>query len=152
MKHIPFAQLNAIESPAVESIEGLRNDPISPAGAAYDGIGFQSLAQLIVALAVVVILIRWLVPKYAAKYARRKRSLSNVDIREVASVTLGVSQAHLIEVRGRTLLLGSNAQGLTLLADLTDDSGTFLMPAPPSNAQQVNEFESVLERLKRLGV
>lgn len=152
MKVAVLAQLQGVDSRGVEGVQGLRNDPISPAGTAYQGIGFQSLAQLLIALAIVVILIRWLVPKYAAKYGKKSVATGlNVDIQEIGTVALGVSQAHLVQVRGRTLLLGSSAQGLTLLADLTEDDGTFLLPSPVANEPSQADFESLLERLKKLG-
>jgi flagellar biogenesis protein FliO len=142
-------------------LEGLRDDPIPPMQSASGGIGFQSLFQLLLALAIVVILIRWLVPKYAAKFNKKSKPVSNMaDLEEVGTVPLGIATAHLVKVRGRTLLLGSSPQGVTLLADLTEDSGIFQLPSPD---QRVNltvgesmrvpsDFESVLERLNRLGV
>jgi flagellar biogenesis protein FliO len=89
VKITAFAQLGASGTDSVEGVQGLRNDPISPAGAAYEGIGFQSLAQLLIALAIVVVLIRWLVPKYAAKFSKKsKEAGTNVDIQELGAVAL----------------------------------------------------------------
>lgn len=150
---IQFAQSD------LSGIQGLREDATTPMQEAAGGIGFQSLAQLLIALAIVVILIRWLVPKYASKFAKKsKLSSYNPDIEELGMVTLGPNQAHLIKVRGRTLLVGSGTQGVSLLADLTEDSGVFHLPIMEPAATEPRayvesnqaDFDSVLERLNRL--
>ena len=150
---IQFAQSD------LSGIQGLREDATTPMQEAAGGIGFQSLAQLLIALAIVVILIRWLVPKYASKFGKKsKLSVDNPDIEELGMLTLGTNQAHLIKVRGRTLLVGSGTQGVSLLADLTEESGVFYLPiqeaaAPKPQAyveSSQTDFDSVLERLNRL--
>ncbi len=142
-------------------LDALRDDPIPPMQSASGGIGFQSLFQLMLALAIVVILIRWLVPKYAAKFGKKANPVSNIaDLEEVGVVTLGLATAHLVRVRGRSLLLGSSPQGVTLIADLTEDPGVFHLPRPDQQVSLTatestgvpSDFESVLERLNRLGV
>lgn len=144
----------------LSGIHGLREDAPTPMQEAAGGIGFQSLAQMLIALAIVVVLIRWLVPKYASKFGKRpKVNTNNPDIEEVGALALGPNQAHLIKVRGRTLLVGSSAQGVSLIADLTDDAGVFHLPIqePASSQPQAyiepgpTDFDSVLERLNRLG-
>jgi flagellar biogenesis protein FliO len=120
-------------------LTGLRDDPIPPFGGSAS-VGFAQVMQMILALAIVVMLVKWLAPKLLVKFAKKPTTNSGTDIEVQESLTLAGGQVLLINVRGRTLLLGS---GLTTLADLTDEQ-----PSPVTGGE--SDFDKVLERLKRL--
>jgi flagellar biogenesis protein FliO len=134
-------------------IPGLKDDPIPPFNSsASGGVGTASLVQMLVALAIVVVLVRWLVPKYLKKIKTKSaKSEFGADVEVVNTTELGGASLHLIKVRGRTLLIGASSQGLSTLADLTEDSGVFHLAAPAISEQSSNSFDDVLARLGRLG-
>ncbi|MCH8275573.1 MAG: flagellar biosynthetic protein FliO [Armatimonadetes bacterium] len=137
---------------------GLKEDPIPPFSGTTTGLGVTSLFQMILALAIVVLLIRWIVPKYLSK-AGRKRSADEPggEIEVLATTPVGSGHIHLIRTRGRTMLLGSAQQGITLISDLEEDSVFDNLPTKAgengsgaAGGSQSGSFDDVLSRLRRL--
>ncbi len=98
---------------------------------------------MILALAVVLLLVKWLVPKYIAKLGKKTNLPvgSELKVEEAANVSGG--QLLLVSARGRTILVGAGANGFATLADLSDE-----VEPPAKNAD--GDFDKVLERLKKL--
>lgn len=141
-----------MQLPLAQAIEGLKDDPIRPVS---DGVspllGIGPLIQMLLALAVVVALIRWLVPKYLAKIGKRTgRAALNPEFQVLDSTLLGAATLHLVKVRGRTLVISTTPSHSSLIADLTEEPET--LPYIPSGQTDVDSepFAEVFGRLERL--
>ena len=145
-----------IAQDATNSLQGLKEDPIPPFSGTGGGIGFAAVFQMLLALVIVVLLVRWLVPKYAAKLSKRFTTNAGTDLLVQESASIAGHQIVLVKARGRTLLVGASSSGLTLLADLTEEPGYLNLPSPPVNSGPAQtspderDFDRVLERLNRL--
>ena len=140
---------------ASNGISGLRDDPIPPFSGTSGSIGIGPLFQMLLALGIVVALIKFAIPKLLKRVAKKKVSEVLPAINVIETATVGAGQIHIIDVRGRTLLLGSTAQSLSLVADLTDEASTatgfptFSMTSPYDTPG--TSFDEMLSRLNRLG-
>jgi flagellar biogenesis protein FliO len=88
------------------------------------------LLQMLVALGVVFALVKWGLPKVVAKMGARLSTPVGSAISVEESAAFGGGQLSVVSVRGRTLLLAVSPQGVTCLADLTEQPS----PAPEQPA------------------
>lgn len=129
------ASVFAQSKPAAEAANSLG---LRPGGgyvqAAPPTIGIMPILQLIVALAIVTALLRFVLPKVAVRLneSKLKKHGQIVKIEETTPVNGGMLM--LVKARGRTLLIGATAGQMTTLADLTE------IPAEPQP-----KFERMLE-------
>lgn len=141
-----------MQLPLAQAIEGLKDDPIRPVS---DGVsplfGIGPLIQMLLALAVVVALIRWLVPKYLAKVGKRCGTASlSPEFQVLDSTLLGAATLHLVKVRGRTLLISTTTSDASLIADLTDEPEALPYIPSPKSYEGEEPFAEVFGRLERL--
>ncbi|MCX7924893.1 MAG: flagellar biosynthetic protein FliO [Fimbriimonadales bacterium] len=107
--------------------------------AAPDGESF-GWAQLGVALLIVAAGLRWGLPKllrWAGKTGDGSPVDGQIKIIETRSAVGG--SLMLVKARDKLLLIGATAQGMQLLADLTDT-----LPKPEPTAPSVSAFEQIL--------
>ncbi|MFW5697262.1 MAG: FliO/MopB family protein [Fimbriimonadaceae bacterium] len=78
------------------------------------------ILQMLAALAVVVGLLAWLLPKFAKKMGGKFSASADSSMRVEETANVGASSLFVVKVRGRCLLLGSTQQSITCLADLTE--------------------------------
>jgi flagellar biogenesis protein FliO len=104
-----------------------------PAGAAGPGIGVWEVAQLFLALALVAALLKWGLPWIIKRAVSQTGARGAIVVKETAS--LGACQLHLVETQGRTLLIGSSGQSVSLISDLSQASPSVSDQAPDSSQQ-----------------
>jgi flagellar biogenesis protein FliO len=80
----------------------------------------MDLVQMLVAVALVGALVKWVLPKAVAKLGRRISTPVGSTIELEESASFGGGQLQIVSVRGRTLLLCVASTGVTCLADLTE--------------------------------
>lgn len=93
------------------------------------GIGPMQLLQLLLALAIVVILLKVVLPRLAPRIQRRIAHHPGSSVRVTESIELGGAGLHLVQVRDRELLIGTATSGVQLIADVTPASSS---PPPPT--------------------
>lgn len=131
-------------------LDGLRDDAIPPFSGASGPLGFETLLQMILALAAVVVLIRWAVPKVANRFARTQVAAQNKNLVIEETVTVGANQIMIVRLGERKLVIGASAQGLTLLAEVADEPAYIPLHSTGDQSAE-DQFASVLDRFKRLG-
>ncbi len=139
--------------PTKGSLESLREDAMPPFNAETGGVGIGSAFQMILALVVVVLLVKFLVPKFLGKmFKKSSHSELGPEFEVIQTTTVGSQQLHLVKVRNRTLLLGSSQSGVNLISDLTEEQTVYNLPIPEPKEEltTVDNFDDMLERLKRL--
>ena len=139
-------------TPAKGSLNSLREDAIPPFNAESGGVGIASAFQMILALVIVVLLVKFLVPKLLGKMFKKSSADLGPDFETIQTTTVGGQQMHLVKVRNRTLLLGTSQHGLNLIADLTEEQTVYNLPTSEKSEtpETVDNFDDMLERLKRL--
>lgn len=80
--------------------------------------GSLQLLQMLVALGLVAALVKWVLPKLASRARLGRSAGSTHGLVLEGSLQLGSSSAHLLRVGERRLLVGSGAQGVSLIAEL----------------------------------
>lgn len=97
-------------------------------------IGIGSIIQLLLALAVVTLLLKFVLPK-AAGWLNKANAKKNGQIAVIEeTVPFNGGSLLVVKARGRNLLIGAGSGSLTTLADLTE------VPTEPQTV-----FETVLE-------
>jgi flagellar biogenesis protein FliO len=146
---------------ATEKLSGLKEDPVQNFSHAGAPVSWQSILQLLVALAIVIAIVRWVVPKYAGKAARRFTTKSN-ELSVIEAANLSTGQILLVRVHHKLLLIGATSQEFSLLADLTENdlsvslhdasiSGFSLEGSLPKDPSVVRaSFRELVSRLQRL--
>jgi len=89
--------------------------------AAGSGIDFGNFIQMMLALAVVGALIRYGLPKLAPLFSKKLSTPLGSSLRIEESASFGAGQICVVQVRGRTLLVGATASSIEMLVDLTED-------------------------------
>lgn len=81
--------------------------------------GIMQLLQLVIAVGIVLVLLKWLLPKILSKFNKRIHTSlgSSIKIEESASFAGGM--LYVVSARNKQLLLCAGQQGVTFLADLT---------------------------------
>ena len=81
------------------------------------------LVNLFLVIGVLFVLIKYALPKVINKMSNKLTPALGSSIRVEESATIGTGGAYVIQVRGRTLLVGaSSTGGLTLLCDLSEEA------------------------------
>lgn len=115
---------------------GTREEKTSaPMTSAGGPIGVGSLVQMAIALAIVLALVKWVLPKFLGKLNQRLVPSLGSTIKVEESAAFAGGNLYIVNARGKTLLLSATNTGVTMLADLTD------APAEP----QVETFQEILE-------
>lgn len=137
-----------------DPVDALGTRP-SPVNYEASPVGIGPVVQLLLALAVVGAGIKFALPWVMKRFGGRIATQANGSIRIEESAAFPGGKLYVVEARGRTLLLGTTAQNVTCLADLTvTDFAEALAQAeaPAPVAAPAPSTLDQLARLERLGV
>ncbi len=154
---------------------GTKADP-SPSPAQAPGLGFMPFLQMMFALAIVLVLVKFLMPKLLGGLNKKIVAKSGGGIEIEESATIGGGQLYVVSVRDKSLLLCASQSGVTCLTELgpkkpkveqplfmdilqqetaqpthmyVDSQGE---PSPAmKSALSDDEIQAALERLNKLG-
>lgn len=109
---------------AQNALSGMKDDVITaPTTQASGGGSVMPLVHLFLVIGVLFVLIKFALPKVLLKMTNKLTPSLGSSIRVEESASIGTGGAYVIQVRGRTLLVGaSSTGGLTLLCDLTEEA------------------------------
>jgi flagellar biogenesis protein FliO len=130
---------------------GTKADIVTSAPRGSSVVNGWDLVQMVVALAVVFALLKWALPKVVARMNKRlvTKAGSSISIEESAS--FGGGNLQIVSARGRTLLLCVSQNGVTCLADLTEQKGHKEEPAFFELVDQATEKDRIAyERINKL--
>jgi hypothetical protein len=152
---------------ASEGFAGTKAGPAVQGASSGGGIGVASMLQMLLALAIVACLLKFVLPRLAGRLKSRIVPGLGTELRVEETAAFAGGSLYIVQARRKTLLLSASASGVSCLADLTEDPQ--LPPEPPTfqelveTAQAViepneeaaaepttREIEAALERLKRL--
>lgn len=103
---------------AKDALSGMKDDVISTSSTAPSGP--SPLLNLGLVVGVLFVLIKFVLPKVLLRFTNRLSTGLGSEIKVEESATIGTGGAYVVQVRGRTLLIGaSSTGGLSLLCDLT---------------------------------
>ena len=137
--------------------DGILGTKAAPLATSAAGGGAGTLVQTLLALAVVAVLLKVLLPRIVRRLGHAvPTGVATLVVEE--STTLAGAHLHVVSLRGRTLLLGATATSVSLLADLTtrpeDEPKLFedvLGEAPEYvPAESLSASAELLDRLDRL--
>lgn len=116
----------AAASWAGDGILGTKASPVTGAVTADSGVGAMPFLQMMLALGVVLLLLKFVLPKLANKLNKKivTKDGSGIQIEESAAFAGG--SLYIVKARSKTLLLSVSSTGVTCLSDLT----TTQQPAP----------------------
>ncbi len=102
--------------------------------------GVTSFVQMVVALGIVLVLLKTVVPKLAGKLNKRlvTNATSSLTIEETANFAAG--NLYIVRARHKTLLLCASSTGVTCLSDLTEGQ----------TAPEVPTFQEIVEAAEPL--
>jgi len=133
----------------------------APAGSVSTGVGFGALAQMVLALAIVAFLLKWVLPRIAAKFTKKLVSSPEGGIHVEESAQFAGGSLYIISARGKSLLVSVAGTSVTTLSDLTQPTRLHADPfelalaeaqaRPASSAAEV-EARAALDRLSHLTV
>lgn len=113
---------------------GTRPDPVT-APVNVSPLGGSSLIQMIIALVVVIVLVKFAMPKVISMFGNRLVSGSTATLRIEETAVFPGGNLYVVQARHKTLLLGVATGGIQCLADLTE-------PHPLANVQTFEEMLS----------
>ena len=82
-------------------------------------VGGWDMVQMLVALAIVFVLLKWALPKVVARMNKKLVTSSDSSITVEESSNFGGGSLQIVSARGRTLLLCVSQNGVTFLTDRT---------------------------------
>ncbi len=140
-----------------QGLLGTKSSPISSA-AGPGGMGVMPLIQMAIALAVVLGLLKFVLPKLAGKMSKKliTSTASALTIEESANFAGGT--LYVVRAKSKTLLLSVSTQGVNCIADLTEESKepektafeVIIDEAPGDKLPDHAVVEQALARLERL--
>lgn len=115
---------------------GTRSDPIGATGATAATPNGMPIVQLVIALAVVLALVKWILPKILTRVSKKIVTGIGSQIRIEESAAFAGGNLYIVQAKGKSLLLSVSQQGVQCLADLTEESIPTTIAEP--------EFEQLL--------
>ena len=151
MNEIRPSQAGPEQTRPAETATGLLGTKTAAPVTAAPGGGGGSFLGTMGAIAIVLVLLKFLLPKMLAKAVSAPKGTPGLRIEDSTPIAGG--HLHIVHARGRTLLLGATGTNLSLLADLTEATAA----EPPTFSEIVEEAQpyrpasaDLLERLNRL--
>jgi flagellar biogenesis protein FliO len=157
------------------TVFGTKADP-TPASSQAPGLGFMPFLQMMLALGIVLVLVKFLMPKLLGGLNKKIVAKSGGGIEIEESATIGGGQLYVVNVRDKSLLLCASQSGVTCLTELGPKKPKVEQPlfmdilqqetAQPSHmyvdqqgepspamksALSDDEIQAALERLNKLG-
>lgn len=121
----------------LDPVFGTKKDLVSGMNAGSAGVGFMPFIQMMLALGIVFVLIKYGLPKLLPKLSKKLIAGDTGGIRIEESASFAGGHLYIVNARGKTLLLSAAQSGVTCLADLTE---------PASKAEEAPLFMDVLEK------
>jgi hypothetical protein len=109
----------------------------SSASAAPSPVGPAAIFQMILALAIVLGLLKVVLPKLAGRINKKLATTLDSDLRIEESASFAGGTLYIVQARRKSLLLSVSPSGVSCLADLTE--GPQLPPDPPTFRELVEE-------------
>lgn len=147
---------------AKSALDSAKSDP-SPASTAASAGGSFPLIQLVIVAAILFLVLKVMGPKALSFLGSRVSTPVGSSIKVETSATLAQGALYVVNVRGKTLLLGATTGSVSLLADLTEAEAALkaepaffeeldaaVVELEPVSAAAITEDESPLSRLDRL--
>lgn len=113
---------------------GLKKDPISTPSSSSP-IGMMPMVQMLIALGLVYVMLRYLLPKFFGKMNRKMSAATGSSLRIEESANFAGGSLYVVHAREKTLLLSVSTSGVTCLADLTQPE----KPQPPTFKEMVEQ-------------
>lgn len=109
---------------------GTKSDPIGAGvtSTASTGLGLMPFMQMLVALGIVLLLIKFVLPKAVNKLNKRLVTGVNSTINIEESAAFAGGNLYVVTARNKTMLLSVHASGVNFLADLSEPN---TQPDPP---------------------
>jgi len=126
---------------------GLKADPIS-APASTGGVGLGPMLQMLVALGIVLLLLKTVMPKVLKKFGKKLVTKLDGGIQIEESANFPGGTLYVVKARKRTLLISVAASGVTSLADLTEPDPLENEPTFQELVEEVEPF-AVVDPLPR---
>ncbi len=98
---------------------GTKRDSMAVTGGASSPVGVMPLFQMLLALGIVFVLLKFALPKLANKFNKRLVTGLNSNIKIEESANFAGGALYLVKVKGKDLLLSVSTNGVTCLADVT---------------------------------
>jgi hypothetical protein len=156
---------------------GTKRDAVASMGNTSPAVGMMPFLQMMAALTIVFLMVKFLLPKIASKMNKKLVTGSGSQIKIEENANFAGGHLYVVSARGKTLLLSAGQGGVSCLADLSDskpareetplfmdildreqtspshlyveDSGS---PTPVMRGSMADaEIAAALERLDRLG-
>lgn len=112
-----------------------------PNTAASGQANYMPLLQTLMVLGILYVVLKWAVPKFAAKYGGRIKTDLNGGIKLAETASCGSAVLQVVEVRGKALLLATSPSGVQFLTDLSN---------PEKPVEQAPAFFEQLDKAKEL--
>jgi flagellar biogenesis protein FliO len=100
----------------------------APPSTPTTGVGFGALAQMMLALAIVAFLLKWVLPRIAGKITKKLVTSPEGGIQVEESAQFAGGSLYIISARGKSLLISVAGTNVTTLTELSDPSRS---PADP---------------------
>lgn len=120
---------------AGEGYLGTKADPVTMGRSGGPGMGVLPLLQMAVAVSVVFLLLKFVVPKAVTRFGKGLKTPVSGGIRIDEAAQFAGGTLNVVSVRGRTLLLSVGTQGVSCLADLSE----------PNRATEPPTFQEMVE-------
>lgn len=156
---------------AGEGFLGTKASPVvGPMQADTGGVGFMPFLQMMIALGIVLVLLKFVMPKLVTKLNKKIVTKVGSEIHIEESAAFAGGTLYIVRAKSKTLLLSVTSTGVTCLSDLSEsapgaDLPTFqeivdrevegpLQPfavvEAPVETDPASDAAAALERLKRL--
>lgn len=133
--------------------DSLKEDPIPPFSSEGFGFGWISLLKLFLALLLVILAVRWLLPRYVQRFTKTRIEGGGSQLQVLESMPITGGSLHLVKAREQILLIGSSPNSVSLITNLSEIEE---LPRTTSaneegDGEKCERFQEVLTRLQKLG-
>ncbi len=144
---------------AQDGILGTKHDSLVASSNQGGGIGVMPIVQMVVALGIVMLLLKFALPRMVGKMNKKLTTGATSALNIEESATFAGGTLYIVRARSKTLLLSVSTQGVNCLADITEttpepktepDFEDLIQAAPGDKLPDTAVIEETLERLSRL--
>jgi len=133
--------------------DSLKEDPIPPFSSEGVGFGWIAFFKLLLALFLVILAIRWLLPKYIHRFSKSRINGGNSELKVLESMPITGGALYLVKAREQILLIGCSANSISLIMNLSEIEEPYELKSSVEGelAENTDRFREALTRLQRLG-
>ncbi len=99
------------------------------------GIGVMPIFQMVIALAIVLVILKFILPKMVGKMSKKLATTATSALQIEESANFAGGTLYIVRAKSKTLLLSVSGQGVSCISDLTQ--------AP--NEPEKTEFEKIID-------